>query len=228
MDIVKIIEEKLIKIGKMIGIIFVYYLGMIALANIYRDCLNSSNMIISYTSNLLIYLLDLLIISLFFIPTLVDNFHDFKKKNIKVAFKNWGLGFICMLISNLYLIYFVGNMATNEASNRSFLTANPIVAILLMSIVAPALEEIVFRLNIKKAIKNKYIFCIISGLLFGGMHLLSASSLKELLFIIPYGSLGFFFAKAYYETDNIYTSIIMHMFHNSLSIFFILLGNGLL
>ena len=65
-------------------------------------------------------------------------------------------------------------------------------------------------------------------LLFGGMHLLSASSLKELLFIIPYGSLGFFFAKAYYETDNIYTSIIMHIFHNSLSIFFILLGNALL
>ena len=228
MDIVKIIEEKFKKIGKMIGIIFIYYLNMIVLLNLCRDILNSSNTFISYTTNLLIYFLDLLIVSLFFLPTLVDNLYSFKKENIKIAFKNWGIGFLCMLISNLYLNYFVGNMATNEVSNREFLFANPIISVLLMAIVAPILEEVVFRLNIKKAFKNKYVFCIVSGLLFGGMHLLSSTSLKELLYIIPYGSLGFFFAKAYYETDNIYTSIIAHMFHNSLSIFFIFLGTALL
>lgn len=228
MDIVKIVEEKLIKIGKMIGIIFVYYLETIIFANLFRDCLNSSNSFISSTTNLLIYILMVLIISLFFIPTLVDNFYDFKKENVKIAFKNWGLGFLCMFVSNIYLTYFVGNMATNEASNRAFLTSNPITAILLMAIIAPILEELVFRLNIKKAFKSKYIFCIVSGLIFGGLHLLSATSLKELLYIIPYGSLGFFFAKACYETNNIYTSILMHMFHNSLSVFFILLGNSLL
>lgn len=228
MDIVKIIEEKFKKIGKMIGIIFIYYLNMIVLLNLCRDILNSSNTFISYTTNLLIYFLDLLIVSLFFLPMLVDNLYNFKRENIKIAFKNWGIGFLCMLISNLYLNYFVGNMATNEVSNREFLFANPIISVLLMAIVAPILEEVVFRLNIKKAFKNKYVFCIVSGLLFGGMHLLSSTSLKELLYIIPYGSLGFFFAKAYYETDNIYTSIIAHMFHNSLSIFFIFLGTALL
>jgi len=40
----------------------------------------------------------------------------------------------------------------------------------------------------------------------------------EILFIIPYGSLGFFFAKAYYDTNNIYTSYLAHFFHNLLSL----------
>lgn len=225
MNTIKIIEERINKIAKALGIFFVYYLGRIVLVNIYRDCLTSNNYFISTTTNVLINLLILLIVSLFFIPTLIDNLADFKKSYIKVGFKNWCLGFICMLISNSYIIYFTKNMASNEISNREFLLQNPISAIFLIVLIAPLLEEIIFRLNIKQAIKNKYVFCIISGLIFGGLHL---NNFSEIFRIIPYGSLGFFFAKAYYETDNIYTSIMMHAFHNGLSVAFILLGASLL
>lgn len=217
-----------IKISKALGVIALYLFLQIILGALFADVLNSSNEIISNASLMLIYALLVLIISLFFLPTLIDNLHDFKKENIKIAFKNWGLGFLCMFVSNLYLTYFIGNIASNETSNRELLMASPVFSIIMMVVLAPILEEIVFRLNLKRVFKNKYVFCLISALLFGGMHLISASSLKELLYIIPYGSLGFFFAKAYYETDNIYTSIFAHMFHNGLSVLIILLGMAFL
>lgn len=217
-----------IKISKALGIVALYFVLQVIFGALFADVLNSSNEIISNASLMLIYALLVLIISLFFLPILIDNLHDFKKENIKIAFKNWGLGFLCMFISNLYLTYFIGNIASNEASNRELLMASPVFSIIMMVVLAPILEEIVFRLNLKKAFKNKYVFCLVSALLFGGMHLISATSLKELLYIIPYGSLGFFFAKAYYETDNIYTSIFAHMFHNGLSVLIILLGMAFL
>lgn len=228
MSILNILKEKSKLIGKAFGIMLIYFGGMVIFSSLFNKCLTSSNAFISSCTNLLIYILVLLICSLFFIPTLIDSFYNLKKENIKIAFKNWGLGFICMFVSNLYLTYFIGNIASNEQTNRAFLESNPLIAIILMVFIAPALEEVVFRLNLKQAFKNKYVFCVFSALLFGGMHLLSASSLKELLYIIPYGSLGFFFAKAYYETDNIYTSIFAHSFHNGLSVAIIMLGMALI
>lgn len=222
------IKEKVRVIGKSIGVLFLYLLLNMILGAIFGDLLTSTNEIISSISYILIYILMLLIISLCFSKTLIEHILTFKKENIKIAIKNWAIGFGCMIISNLYLTYFIGNIASNEASNRTLLMSNPIVSFLIMVIIAPLIEEIVFRLNLKKIVKNKYVFCIISALLFGGMHLFGAVSLKELLYIIPYGSLGFFFAKAYYETDNIYTSVIAHMFHNGLSVLVILLGTGIL
>ena len=67
--------------------------------------------------------------------------------------------------------------------------------------------------------KNKYIYVLISGLVFGGMHVISsASSMGDFLYIIPYSALGIAFALLYYDTDNIFTTISMHSLHNLLSI----------
>lgn len=215
--------NKFHKIFKSFGIIFLYIFLQVMLGDIFRLNLSSKNAFIYRNSLLLIYVLLFLIISLFFLPKLIKDLKSFKKEYLFIALKNWVYGFIVMIISNLYLIHFVGNIAGNEATNRTLLSSYPIQAILIMSVFAPALEEIVFRLNIKNAINNKYIFMLVSGLLFGSMHVASFSSLKELLFLIPYGSLGFFFAKTNYETDNIFPSIISHSFHNTLSILLIFL-----
>ena len=56
---------------------------------------------------------------------------------------------------------------------------------------------------------------IASGLIFGFLHVMGSSNPLEYLYIIPYGSLGFFFALTCYETNNIYPSICMHAIHNS-------------
>ena len=48
------------------------------------------------------------------------------------------------------------------------------------------------------------------------MHLLSANNLVELVFLIPYSSLGCVFAYMYYKTNNIFVPMTFHMVHNTI------------
>ena len=58
-----------------------------------------------------------------------------------------------------------------------------------------------------------------SGLIFASMHVLGmVNSNLDYLYIIPYLGLGSAFALLYYETDNIFTTIIMHSLHNAIAI----------
>ena len=97
-------------------------------------------------------------------------------------------------------------------------------SILSTALLAPIMEEILFRLNFKGLFKDKNTFIYSTGLLFAAMHLLSSSSIAELIYIIPYACLGIAFSKIYADTDNIFPSIFMHILHNSLTLFIILGG----
>ena len=87
---------------------------------------------------------------------------------------------------------------------------------LLTTIFAPINEEIIFRKSIQDCLKNKWVFIIVSGLIFGYLHVLGSESLYDFLYIIPYGSLGAAFAYLLSKTDNIYVTILMHLIHNGL------------
>ena len=68
-------------------------------------------------------------------------------------------------------------------------------------------------------INNKKFFVIISGIIFGAFHIIgSAESLYSWLYIIPYASLGIAFSYTFVKTNNILTPIIMHSFHNLITI----------
>ena len=112
-------------------------------------------------------------------------------------------------------------MPTNEEVNRQILLSSPISSIISLVLIAPIIEELITRKTLKDVFKNQYVFIIISGLIFGSLHLLVASSLIELLYIIPYSMLGCAFAKIYYKTDNIWSNITFHSLHNFLAIIYI-------
>ena len=63
---------------------------------------------------------------------------------------------------------------------------------------------------------NKWLFVIISALIFGYLHVSGSETLYEFIYIIPYGALGGAFAYLLHETDNIYVPIMMHAIHNGL------------
>jgi membrane protease YdiL (CAAX protease family) len=86
--------------------------------------------------------------------------------------------------------------------------------------VAPFNEEIVFRKTLHDIVgKYKWIFIGLSFLLFGGAHVISsATTILDYLYIIPYGALGAAFAFAYSKTNTIYTSMTIHMIHNTVLI----------
>ena len=89
--------------------------------------------------------------------------------------------------------------------------------IIYAGIIGPIVEELVFRKSLKNVFKNKWVFVIISGVLFGLLHVIGfeLKTPLELLYILPYGSLGAMFAYMDYEIDSTFPSIIMHMLHNT-------------
>ncbi|MDD2504964.1 MAG: CPBP family intramembrane metalloprotease, partial [Bacilli bacterium] len=87
-------------------------------------------------------------------------------------------------------------------------------------IIAPFIEEVIFRLGFKKVIKNKVLFILISGLIFGLMHIIPSSLSLFVLMLqsIIYISLGVVLAYIYEKEKNIYLVIIPHALNNLLGI----------
>ena len=120
-----------------------------------------------------------------------------------------------MMASNLVINSLAGGVAGNEQTVQSMISSLPWLMLINAGILAPINEEIIFRKSFKNVIKNKWIFVLVSGFVFGLMHVLgNVNSWIDVLYIIPYGALGGAFAYAYHKTDTIFTPISFHMFHN--------------
>lgn len=216
------ITDKIIEFLKGIGTIFLYFSLVLIGGSIFGSFYDSSNKIIAGLSQLGTYTILLLGLCFVYHKRLIKDFKNFKKDNINIALKNWLCGLGIMLISNIFISFIVGDIAANETANRNLLNELPITNMITMIIIGPLVEEITFRASFKNAFTKWYTFAITTGLLFGLAHI-AKFELLELLFIIPYGALGFFFAKAMFETDNIYTSYFAHFIHNALCILLIIL-----
>ena len=128
-----------------------------------------------------------------------------------------------MMISNLIIVFlFLKGIAPNEEANREMLRNYPLYMIFAVTILAPICEELMFRLSFKNVFKNRLVYILFTGISFGAMHLLANTSLIELLYIIPYSALGIAFSAICYDTDNIYSSIIAHIMHNTLTVLLLL------
>lgn len=165
--------------------------------------------------------------------TLVNDFKEFKKDingNLEFAFRYWAAGFAIMVVSNLFITVILGKtIAGNEETVRNYIKTAPILMAISTVLFAPINEELTFRKSIRDAINNKWAYVLLSGIIFGGLHVISyVSSPLDLVYLIPYCSLGISFALLYYRTNNIFSSISMHMMHNLLSIIIYLLGASLI
>ncbi len=138
-------------------------------------------------------------------------------ENFDIGFKYWMIGFLIMMVSNAILVFLLkAGSAGNQQIVQKMVDALPWLMLIDTAIIAPFNEEIVFRKTIKDAVSSKWLFVAISFVLFGGAHVIStASSFLDYLYIIPYGALGGAFALAYWDTDSVFTSMVMHMIHNS-------------
>ena len=149
---------------------------------------------------------------------------DFKKNTKKyliLMIKYWLIGLTLMLISNTIINNITNSIAINETLNRQQIYNSFINSFIIMVLLNPICEEIIYRGSFKTIFNNKTIYCIFTSLLFGLMHVIFNS---DIIYMIPYALMGYYLAKTYYETDNIYTSIIMHIWHNLLMIILIITG----
>ncbi len=187
--------------------------------------------------NLIIYAAMVLLLLVIYRKTIFKEFRDYFKnfkRYFKIAFSSWAKAFLFMIITNSIIIMLAGNIANNEEANRSIIDIYPLFSFISMVLVGPFIEEMLFRKGFKDAFKNEQVFLLFTSFLFGFGHIIvsldftSFSSflqcIPQLLFIIPYGGMGYFFGKAYYETDNIFTSTTTHMLHNTLAVCLSMIG----
>ncbi len=173
------------------------------------------------------------IIIMLLYKTLEKDIIDLKKNHklyFQKYFKYWFLLLGLMMISNLLIALFSPNdIAGNEEAVRELFELVPLYTFISSVFIAPFLEEFVFRQGIRNICTNNIAFILISGLLFGGMHVLTGlTSYWDLLYIIPYSIPGLIFAYLLVKTDNVLVPASMHFMHNgvlmSLQMLMFLLG----
>ncbi len=175
----------------------------------------------------------LIIIVLCYFKTLKKDFKPYFKNfltNLEEGFKYYIIGLATMIVSNLIITFLLGGIAENEESVRSMIDTLPFLMIIEVSLYAPFAEELLFRKSIRDAISNKWLYIFVSGFIFGALHVISSvdsNNLLNLLYLIPYCSLGFSFAYIYAKTNNIYSTICIHSLHNTATILLYLIGASL-
>lgn len=220
------LENKLKDIGELCKLILIY-LGIPMIFGIFANNKVISNQTLSYLANIIICIVYIIMYFNMFKTEFKEYFKNFFT-NIKTTLKYWGIGVLGMYLSNLIIIFgvFNGKMATNETLNRQAIVGNPIIGFICIVLVAPIVEEMIFRYGFKKVIGKNFMFPIISGIVFGSLHVLihKMATPLELLYIIPYSSLGLAFGYLYNKTDNIFSTIVAHVMHNYLSFMVIILS----
>jgi len=163
----------------------------------------------------------ILLIILIFKKEIQTAWTDMKKNHIsyfKKYFKYYIIALIVMMVSNAYIFMINGgNIAGNESNVRDMFAVAPIYTYISAVILAPILEELVFRLSLKNVLGNNWLFIISSGLIFGGLHIISSyTGPMDLLYLIPYGSFGVAFGYILVKTQNIFVSMGFHFMHNGI------------
>ena len=148
------------------------------------------------------------------IQDILDNHKEYYSKCIKYYL----IGLIVMVLSNTILALLNnGGIANNEEQVRNMFKINPVYMYLSAVVFAPIIEELVFRQGIRNICGKNILFIIVSGFVFGALHVIpSMTNAFDLLYLIPYSALGVVFAIMLYKTDNILVSMGFHFMHNGI------------
>jgi len=142
------------------------------------------------------------------------------KKNFKTYMAyivpKMGIFIIIYFIVAIVLQFVVKDFPTNQnVLNEMPLWQSAALALLY----APIVEETFFRGFLRRGIRNKKIFVIVSALLFGLIHMMAIEeNILVYLYSIVYIMLGYFFARTYAKTENIVSNMMLHFLWNLISV----------
>ena len=183
--------------------------------------LNSIPLSIKVIYNLASDFLIATILILIFLDILIKNFEDLKKNHqsyFKTYIKYWFLALAIMMTSNLIIMLFTNNdLSNNEEIIRQSFNKSPIYIFIAAVIVAPLTEELIFRQAFRNIFNNNLLFIILSGLIFGGLHVFTTyQTPTDLLYLVPYCTPGIIFAYTLVKSKNIFVPMGLHFIHNGL------------
>lgn len=220
--------KKILKNIIMFFMFFIWQIIPIIFLNILGINPSNFNIIQKNLYLILSYLSYLIIVILIYYKELMIDFKKYKENFKKIFMKYlpvYILGIILMGMTNILVSKITNmNISSNETSIREYIKLFPIYMSFSTVIYAPIIEEITFRKIIKNIVDNKYLFIIISGILFGIVHLNTNPSINDYLMILPYIVMGIDFSYIYNKTDTIFSTIIFHALHNLILLIIQLIG----
>lgn len=228
-----------------IGLIFYYFLimeGASTLLALLIKAFFSRETIIKYSTtfsiilNILIYiLLGALIIPLSLKYLKKD--YEITGKNTYTVARTISVGILIM-----YIVSFVSSVLSQALTSSS--SANQdginemtsstwgfISLFLVIGILGPIVEELIFRRALFQVLKNNTISIIISSLSFGLLHMSNQSGtvLDFFAILIPYVTAGFVFSSLYVISNkNILVPIACHITNNAVSLLIVAFSSGLI
>ncbi|MBQ3021400.1 MAG: CPBP family intramembrane metalloprotease [Bacilli bacterium] len=190
------------------------------------------------TKGLVIYqlVLSLIMFSILLLIYFKDIKKDFKKLKGNIKSSIWYIiktfiifmivkyivSFISVLIMTLLGFDTTSFTSVNQNLIQDYIKVAPILMVFTTSFLGPFYEEILFRLGFKKVLGKGIWFVIISGFIFGVMHVFPLEEGIPLALgivqSISYVTMGIFLAHIYNKTDNIFLSIGVHFLNNFLSV----------
>lgn len=216
--------------SKMIPIIFIYLFAMFLLPIISLFVLFgvfniTEEISLQVYTNLISYLfLAIVSLSLFGRHLLAD-FKQIKSLGafLKGIFLGWGLLLIALVASNALLSFItdVPDSSENQQVIETTLLAYPFLMAITTVLLAPLIEEIIFRLVLmEKTLFHPWINILFSSFLFALIHVVQAG---DFIFIIPYMAMGIPLGYSYYKTRNICYPIGIHILQNLFSTLMIII-----
>jgi hypothetical protein len=161
-------------------------------------------------------------------PIIKESFRMAKGRwfsHIKKIPINYLFLFASLLIVNTTITALTGvETSANQDLVFQSLKESPALIIFAALIMAPIVEELVFRGGLYRALRNRYSYkraIFISMLAFGFIHVfasLLSGDFMDLWNIFTYMAMGFFFVKIYEETGSVFPAILLHFFNNAIAL----------
>ena len=145
--------------------------------------------------------------------------------HIKKIPLNYVFLFASLFIVNTAISTFTGleTSANQELVFQSFMESPGLIMFAAL-IMAPIVEELVFRGALYRALRNRYSYkraVFISMFAFGFIHVfasLLSGDFMDLWNIFTYMAMGFFFVKIYEETGSVFPAIFLHFLNNAIAL----------
>lgn len=170
------------------------------------------------------YLISVIIAILLMLPLLKKERHLDISKMAYTLILSLSIMFFSNIVFSILLALFNGPEASvNQSGLDMIVNFDKNKYLIIVIILAPTFEELVFRGGIFRSIRGKKGFwpaALVSSFLFGFMHVMSSILLGEyidLVYLFLYGGLGIVLAWAYEYNHSIYACIILHMAYNLLA-----------
>lgn len=142
------------------------------------------------------------------------NFRCFKKRWKRYAFLLFNSVIHCIALQ-LVLCIIASKISKGVSENQASVSEMPLAILLILALLyAPVVEEVIFRYLLRRIIKNEGWYIVLSGLVFGIVHVLSSigkhSAIDVFAYSLPHLGVGWYLSYVYASTNSIETCIIIH------------------